>query len=349
MKIGLVTIFNVPNYGAMLQTYALSEYLHNLGHEIVLIEIPFYDKTRNIIWRLKQKYFPSFKWKFVNNNLPAYTKQIDISVDIYMVGSDQVWNPEIVGDKLYSYMLDFAPIDAIRVSYASSFGIESWNYAQKYPKVRELLSRFQQITVRESSGVKILAENFNLTSQCVLDPCLLLNDYLSRLSISKEKFDTNCLVSYKLQFSQRWIFFIKQLASSLNCSWCELHNRRRIEKIRPLFELNMITYSVQDWIGRIATARYVITDSFHGTVFSLIYERQFVVINSIKNRITRVNSLLDKLGLLDRIIEDESQAWKILSCNIDYSIITPKLNKLIAESKYVLNHILSIKNENIVL
>ncbi|MDR2407200.1 MAG: polysaccharide pyruvyl transferase family protein [Bacteroidales bacterium] len=340
MKIGLLTIFNVPNYGALLQCYALSEYLRQLGHDVFLYNIPLSDVDR-FVYRIKKRVKLNFMSDFHEKYLPRSTRDLTKQADLYMIGSDQVWNPEITGDKAFKYMFSFVGKGAKKVSYGASFGVSQWRkYSNMNEDVQKLLNDFSYITVRENSGVKLLQEIFNIDSCCVLDPCFLFDRY-NDLIIEKEIFIKNQLTTYKLLYSYDWYCNIKKLSKNLNCSLFELSPRilKRFDSIRGF---NVKNYTVHEWLYNIAVAKYVITDSYHGCVFSILFQKQFVLLKGHKNRFTRLESLLSDLDLTYRIANSVSDCKEILSIPIDYDKTNIILDKLKKYSKDQLLHMLEI-------
>lgn len=188
MKIGIVTIYNVPNYGAILQTYSLVEYLRREGHEVVLFNVDS-PKLHPYIYKLKRLFKLGFIDRFQRRHYPTITSNLNEEVDIYMVGSDQVWNIEITQADYDKYFLAFA-LHNRKVSYAASFGNNEWDFPSKRNEIRGLLSVFKYITVREEIGVNILKFEFNMKGNCVLDPCFLLdgNDFLFGKIIESKKY-----------------------------------------------------------------------------------------------------------------------------------------------------------------
>ena len=188
MKIALLTIWHEKNYGAELQAYATIKILQQLGYDVEMIDIRLSDlhrsnlkgKIGNYISKFgpSQRKFEKF-WKTYIPVSQRYRSLGDLQndppvADVYMVGSDQVWNPDIVKDFTNVYFLDFGSDKIKRVSFASSFGVSTWKRQEMIENVRTLLRRFAYISCREDSGVKILKDVFDITAEHVLDPTILL-------------------------------------------------------------------------------------------------------------------------------------------------------------------------------
>lgn len=341
MKIGIITIFNVPNYGAMLQCWSLCDAIKKLGHEPVLIHIPTKKGEKTLSYKVRETLQYKFKKDFVKKNLP-YTDNLNSEVDAYLVGSDQVWNPNIVGEQLDKFLGSFADKTKPIASFASSFGLVRWPLQEKKGLVKNYLSKFKKISVREKSGVDLLNTTFNLEADEVLDPCFLTSDYTSLHSPDDKPTD---VVFFRLRPWKDLLYkTLEEEANKRNLSFFNVSAHSFIPGVnRSIRAYNEKYYSVSTWLRKISSAKYVITDSFHGMVFALIFKRQFVVINSKPEAITRMESLLSKLDLSHRIVKDADQAYKIISDQyIDYNIVGPKLEMLKSKSQEKLKEILSL-------
>lgn len=342
MRIGVVTIFDVPNYGAMLQCYSLVKYLKSQGHEVVLFNIPLPQHGNRIKEMLKKMAVWPFSSKFIKKYLPN-TKDLTSNVDAYIVGSDQVWNPGIVGERgLARFLLDFAPDNKAKLSYASSFGVPHWPVPELKAEAKRLLDRFATVTVREESGVKLLREEFGIESKHVLDPCFLNGDF-PELGI-KRGAESDTLVTFKLEpfKSDSWLSKEVSLAHCLGCRLVRNSWTMRLSFIKKTVKgLNLHCISVRQWVENIANAKYVVTDSFHGMVFAIKYRKQFAVIDSGIGRFTRIESLLCKLGLEWRVAKGFDDVHRVLSSQIDYSTVGTKLKLLQDESRTILKESLN--------
>ncbi|MDE6696268.1 MAG: polysaccharide pyruvyl transferase family protein [Muribaculaceae bacterium] len=341
MKIGIVTIFNVPNYGAMLQCWSLCNAIKNLGHEPILIYIPVTPGEKTFSHKVRDILQYKFKQDFVKHNLP-YTADLTTEVDAYLVGSDQVWNPNIVGSQLDQFLVNFALKDKPIASFASSFGLEKWPLPDKIESTRNYLSRFKIISVREKSGVDLLKNTFDLNAEEVLDPCFLTDDYSSLFSPDENPSD---VVFFRLRPWKDMLYKeVEEEANKRGLSFFNVSAHSFIPHLnRTIRGYNEKYYSVSTWLKKISSAKYVITDSFHGLVFSLIFKRQFAVINSKPEAITRMESLLSKFGLQRRIVKNSEDAFNLISNeHIDYDSIGPKLDMLKDKSRGKLKDIIGL-------
>lgn len=346
MKIALLTIWREKNYGAELQAYATIKILQQLGHEVEMIDIRLSDcahlNWKGHIGRFISQLGPSHKkfCEFWGKHIPTTKryktlKEIQAhppTADIYIVGSDQVWNPKLTKEFATLYFLNFGNDNVKRISYASSFGMDTWNFPHLQEEIKCLLDKFDCVTCREDSGVKILKEEFGVIADHVIDPTLLLENYSELIGETRER---NTLVYYPLTVDPELEAYSLKIAKQLNL---EPVNNKHCTTLFGFAEWNRV--SISEWVKNIAEARFVITRSFHGMVFSILYKRQFAVLAGSHGRNTRLTSLLKILGIEDRFfnsIEDMNNA-KPWTKEIDYMIVYPKLLKIREESIDVLKN-----------
>lgn len=338
IKVCLVTIWHVRNYGAEIQAYATIRALQELGYIVEMINIRLSDikkksfggylgsflyrfspaeKKFNVFW---EKYIPSTcryrTLKELKNNPPK--------ADYYIVGSDQVWNPEIVKCLLPAFLLDFGNDKVKRIAYASSFGKNIWDFSQELTMfVQKQLDRFVAIACREQTGCKILKNIFGIDSINVVDPTLLYSEYKELIGMPKEK---QTLVFYPLNITDYELkTFSQKLAHKLNLQWVNANKQKRILMDKIIWDRN----SIEQWISDIATSQLVITRSFHGLLISLIYHRQFIIVNN-SDRSSRLTDLLIQLGLMNRFFSsiDEVEKSHIWERKINYVEIDRKIQAM---------------------
>lgn len=361
MKIGILTQPLHNNYGGILQNYALQKVLKNLGHSVCTINLQYnktpYKKTKlilsigkrlikkvsgdkNIIFinPQKQRLFfdkPGFyQKKFIDKNINYITvyKKLDQDFDIqnefeaYIVGSDQVWRPSM-SPFLKNYYLDFV-IDKnkIKIAYAASFGVENWEANESItPVLSEYAKKFKEISVREKSGIELCQNYLKVNAIQTLDPTMLLNkqNYLD-LVIDEDKdkkTGKNKLAAYILDMDKNKELIIKDICKTLN--------------LQPYFigRPNKKGFpSIESWINEINKSDFVITDSFHGTVFAIIFEKRFLSIANTNRGECRFTSLLNMINLKSRLVysyEDYKKKKNILTSAIDYD----QINTIIKENR----------------
>ncbi len=364
MKIGIVTFFRVPNYGAMLQALALWKYLEALGHEVIFVK-----QSRFVTKRWLQfvdcfisRSFHSMRAKFCGYvrspisdfaaNYPQTVlcetlddvRQATASCDAFIVGSDQIWNSAWwpSEDDLRIAMLDFAPEGKPRLSYAVSFGNKDWPTPENARQVGECLRTFTKISVREQSGVDLVRKLSERTDAvCLLDPTLLHTADFYREVIAKASPQCEACAttgSYIFRYVLEW-----DDVSISERALKAVANKLGTEKIvdvyvpvrgllAPIAKLLGVTakISVPEWLSRISHSDFVFTDSFHGTVFSILFHKPFVSLlirSSLKGMNERILSLLDILGLSDRAVyADEVEKWlPVVTKPIDWEDVEKRL------------------------
>lgn len=350
MKIGILTVPFNNNYGGYLQAYALMTVLKKLGHEPTLImrrpnkiKHPFLNFTiKNMIktvltgkrYSLKyeaEKYFldrgqkmitfldtyiqPQTKYLYSKKELRAECKN---RFDAYIVGSDQVWRAIYVPD-IKNYFLDFTKgWNVLRIAYAASFGKYRPEYTLKQQEIcGELISRFDAISVREDGGIDTIHNfNWNVKNETVtLDPTMLLlaDDY-------KRLLPTTPSLSFGKIFC--YVLDAGDVKESLIGKVCSLLNKERFDVLKS----DGILVSVEDWLCGIRDADYIVTDSFHGTVFSIIFNKPFFVYVNKNRGAERFKSLLENFNLGYRMVENIEQVQSACSKVIDWRKINKKIN-----------------------
>lgn len=298
MKIGIVTQPLKINYGGILQNWALQQTLIKMGHEPVTID--YHHNRSLVLWasvnikNLLQlirgnsthfNYFercyvrPHIYEDFVSNNikLTNTVKRYSSSTvekeqfDVIIVGSDQVWRPLYNKRTLFDMFLKFVPSKVKKISYAASFGVDRWEYTGKETrKCKQLIQRFDAVSVREPSGVPLCKDYLNVDAVHVLDPTLLLEkkDYLDLIADISPLCKNPFLVAYILDATDEQMDYIQNKAEELGLTL----------KFYSASEESVL--SPKQWLSMFRDADYIITDSFHGAVFSLIFEKPFEVLGN---------------------------------------------------------------------
>lgn len=335
MKLGILTFYEVPNYGAMLQAYALWHYLEKRGHEVVFIDYAFGNTKQIPLWRcFYSRHFASLRKKLIwhyqfgitsfSDRFPQTRRFEDPDslradppvCDGYVVGSDQMWNPKWCIPLLDTVFLDFAPAGTFRIAYASSFGQDTWGEVAR-DRLKLLLQRFTAISVREESGIGIVKDAAGVDAIALPDPTLLMPpDFYGRLLPNPElaRRDGKLLFSYLLG---EWMSGTSYEEDALRACVDAL----RVETIKtPFLRIPGLgggllgkfgiqrKESVEEWIADLKNSDFVLTNSFHGTVFSLIFHRPFLTLALLGHGSSmndRIYSLLKSVRLLDRVITPE--------------------------------------------
>jgi hypothetical protein len=358
MKIGVLTLTPKNNYGGILQAVALCGYLENRGHEIVLIDKKRFKRNipnkivTGLIERLplqnirnkRQDYLKTKQLEpFLGKYLPRKSKEIvssqdlkalveDEGFDAVIVGSDQVWRYQYIGDGHHNvFFLDFEVAKPVKkIAYAASFGKDKWEAPGHVPEISKLLEKFDGISTREKSGVELCMKIFSAQSVLnVLDPTMLVGPsfYDPFFNKLKKGPELKTITAYILDINKEKKGIVDFLKSSLEHSLGSLHQINLSEQKDGVF------YSVEDWLWQIKNAEFIVTDSFHGMAFSILFEKQFIVIGNASRGLSRFTDLLSELGLCDRLISNEAVCLGLLGKRIDYSVVNEKLEALRGESE----------------
>lgn len=351
MKIGIITIQKCNNFGADLQAFALQKKLLLLGYEAENIDYVFYKNPRHLngngekpafrlsaVNRVKEALFPIFERvrKFKNRRAMSeraakfdawFSKNVRQSAeyrsvaslyaarhdyDVYMVGSDQVWNPRM-GSNIKPYFLDFAPEGARCVSYAASIGTSSLS-SSVYAAYHQWLERFSSIGVREKSAERIVGNiGLNAEVKQVVDPTLLLTaEEWAVVADEPAGIPAHYVLLYDLIASLETTALAQKIAA---------------EKGLPVVRVGDGAYGPGEFIWLFAHANIVVTNSFHGTAFSLIYKKDFYsVIPSGMTNAARIESVLKLVGASDRLIRAEDVACFDSSTSVDWLSVSSKLD-----------------------
>ncbi len=361
MKIGILTLPQETNYGGILQAFALQRILCDMGHEVLTIDrhnrreypslmIHFAGYCKRLFFHyLQRRHEISTKWnpfiseeeykassaktqQFIERNirLTCHVFSDELAkieekyrFDAYVVGSDQVW----LDNYCPASFLDFVHRnDVKRVAYAASCGKKSFfNSPSKVNQCRGLAKLFNGISVREEQLVAKCKEQLGVNAVWVLDPTMLLgpNDYLK--SIITNVGGEPVLFSYVLDTNSEKKNLVNFISKSLRL---QIVNGNRIEEIGN----NSKAFpSVDDWIGNISRSNFVVTDSFHGTVFSILFNKPFISVINKERGADRFRSLLHKFGLERRLITDIKieELSLLIQEKIDFNLV----NKILKDEK----------------
>ena len=316
MRIGIITQPLLSNYGGILQNYALQQVLIRMGHKPVTIDIfpnrNWGERVKHIVWSFShfRRPYPWYCMKrqrkakaFIRRNI--YTTHIVhkyranttklYKLDVIIAGSDQIWRPmynAYYADHLYDEYFKFVESSpVVKIVYAASFGTDEWEYSQEQTETcRLLIHKANAVSVREKSGVELCRQYFGIEAQWVLDPTLLLDaeDY-ERLCARIPRAERPFIAAYLLDVDEKLTDRVKTFA-------------REIELPLRFFSAGEAMFlSIEEWLAIFRDATYVITDSFHGTVFSIIFNRPFISVGNHARGTSRFLSLLEQFGLEERL------------------------------------------------
>ena len=365
MRIGILTLPLHTNYGGILQAYALQTVLERMGHQVEFLTPPITPKTMPLLHRILsigkrscQKYILGHKDITIDRIKEYNRKYIDGSVntrlfvqkniherlllslsevkpsdyDAYIVGSDQIWRQAFnhiwKDQKIDDVYLGFTKGWSVRrIAYAASFGKDEIEIKKEtdLEKCRKALARFNAVSTREESGVKICSEFLGYKkARWMPDPTLFLckEDYEQLISKESLAEDRNQLLSYLLDDNVEKSALRDKIAKELNL---KVNITNTVDYIKEGDDMNPQP-PVEEWLSAFAKAKYVITDSFHACVFSIHFHRQFTVIANKERGLARFVSLLKMFGLESRIIYSANE-YKPLP-DIDYAKIEKRLGEI---------------------
>lgn len=369
MKIGIITHELKNNYGGLLQNYALQQVLKSMGHEVYTIDrikrVPYIIKMLSLINRTIKRIFKKnvklrawttkkedsiiseFTRQFVENNIATTKKKFrkkdlkylhsEYGFNAYVVGSDQVWREDANGNDVE--FLSFIPNDnkVKRIAYSASFGVDYWTFSKKKTrKYSYLAQKFDAISVREKSGIDLCRNYLKVDAIFMPDPTLLLSkEHYTNLSkkanVNRSKGE---LFAYILDKSEDKYSIVNEICKKLSLEAFEVMPEQSFTSLLPKKEkldINKCIYpNVESWIQGFVDAKFIVTDSFHGTVFALIFNKPFISIQNSKRGTARFQTLLSLFNLEDRLITNTNS---YNSCIIDDEIDYDKINKIIDELK----------------
>lgn len=261
--------------------------------------------------------------------------------DVYMVGSDQVWNPN-ASSSIEPYFLTFAPHSALTVSYASSFGVSKIENNSIANRIKLGLSSIKTISVRESSGVNLVKELTGRTAQLVCDPTLLLNKsewtmFMKPVSNMPQRY----VLIYQLSESDAIVKLATRIGKQEQIPVYRICKRAfKVKKDKGV--VNILNAGPSEFLSLITNASFIITNSFHGTAFSINFDVPFyTVVSAKKKNNNRMESLLDYVGLGKRIVKDDVDITNLPIVGYDVNATQLKLKSFRLESEKFLEDALA--------
>lgn len=350
-KVGIMTFHRSDSYGASLQAYATIKAVEQLGYEAELIDYTnSYEQQKHksrghgikrvlkdIRWQITSRVFQNSRWldrafgnkdAFYENCISKdkYHNHDELSkahYDVLLAGSDQIWNPDITGQIDTAYLLEYGSAEK-RVSYASSMGSRTLSEEEK-EIFRELLSNFNAIGVREVFAKKELSELTDIPISVVCDPTILVDEAIwNRMA---DQVDVRRIIDkprYAIAFfvggyTKEIMELVQHAKRKVNVP---IYNIQKNKRYRFGFDKCLAGITVPEFVTLLKNAEYVITDSFHGVVLSLLLKKSVVPLINRKNPV-RVEELLQSVGLKERLNNPD-----LLNKTIDYKYVDEKLNQM---------------------
>lgn len=370
MKIGILTLPLNSNYGGVLQAFALQTILKRMGHDVSEIELKKNLRWQYPpLWKIPLSFGKRFLFKYIVRRknqkilleryerkiypllvhdilefISKYIKQFTVDkfidckgkFDAFVCGSDQIWRYKYYlffeGDIANVYLKFLGDDSCKRIAYAASFGTDNWEYpAKETAECKNWIQKFDAVSVREETGVKLCSTYYDIKAKHVLDPTMLLSkdDYVDLIEKSDVPKSTGNLFCYILDNTDEKMNVVKNIEKQRHLSsffmngdcgnWTEDLEKR----IQP---------PVESWLRAFYDSEFIVTDSFHACVFSILFHKQFLVIGNKERGLARIYSLLSMFGLEDRLTSDTGLDINRMK-TIDYDRVDEILAKHREESR----------------
>ena len=355
MKVGIFTFPNSKSYGAALQMYALSSAVESLGHDVDVInyynafmkaghhcrasadsQIKHFVKRacESVIHRKLYKRFEAFEKNVVNLypkksfSDPSRLHEIGAKYDAVICGSDQVWNPNITNADI-SYFLDFCGDNTRRIAYAPSFGVEDLSDELK-DRVGKELKLFASISVREEQGRKLVSDILGRDVSVVVDPTMLIEqDEWKKIESPYSKVTGDFVLYFTVKHSNQLFKKTREFAKKNGLTMVVVGgNPLKTMRNKDSTVHYAIDISPSQWLWLVHNAKYVATNSFHGTAFSIIYEKDFYLeLPPVAN--SRLCNVVKLMALEDRVLDADTE---MIPTTIDFSVARQNMHLLREQS-----------------
>lgn len=371
MRIGILTLPLHTNYGGILQAYALQTALQRMGHNVCVFDtkktqkaplspvvyakrlgykllkdrsaLIMQEKHHNRVFPIIAQHTQRFASKYINKYTVDSLSKVDKNdFDAIVVGSDQIWRP-----KYFSGPFNARTEDAFlaftegwnikRIAYAASFGVDHWEFtAKETVKCKAAVACFDAVAVREDAAVVQCKEHFGVEAKHVVDPTMLLNkeDYIALIEQENEPVSKGTLFKYILDETPEKQALVNKVAKELGLQPFAVKpgdKGKPEERIYP---------PITAWLRAFLDAEFIVCDSFHGAVFSIIFNKPFIVIGNKKRGMSRFTSLLKMFSLEERMVTDFNNI-DICKKSVDWETVNATRSQLQTECLAFLNTNLS--------
>lgn len=380
MKIGIITHPLIYNYGGILQNYALQQVLKELGHEVYTVdrlpETALKTKVLSLgkrsLLRISGKKVKLRGWQtkkegdIINSNTRGFVKKYINTTDkiisnsevnklhkkhgfdAYIVGSDQVWRRSGARGNNLEFFDFLENNDKVKkVAYSASFGVSEWEFnEEETKKFQQLAQLFDAISVREDAGVQLCKDYLKVDAQHLVDPTMLLtkDKFVSLVEAANINKSEGKLFSYVLDRNSKKRAIIKHISDGLRLEPFEVMPEQNYKmELEDGFDIHKCVFpKIEQWLRAFMDAEFVITDSFHGTAFSILFNKPFIAIVNKKRGASRFYSLLKTFGLENRAItEEESIDLSLIREEIDFVEVNKILDKEREKSRIFLKEALN--------
>lgn len=334
----LVGIPTVINFGGALTYFALYKTLEDLGYSTLMVDHPRSAKAQ--IRDMKAIYdespYPDYSIapRYMNKK---HMRELNAKADIFMVGSDQLFNFYLYNKYDQWITLDWVQDNKMKIAYAASFGHDYiWGDDNTRAKMSFFMKKFDYFGVREESAVTLCKEQFGIEATYVLDPVFLC-DKRNFWDIAGERINIQCqyISAYLLDINDEYYKILNFVSDKLNMP-SEIYSDMPFDVKKFSQKKN----SINSRMNSLVYSNFIVTDSFHGTCFAIIMHKNFVTIKNNKRGATRFESILGKFGLLNRMVTnlEEVKEKQYLFENINWEPVDKILAKEIRNSLGWLNH-----------
>lgn len=365
MKIGIITYHRAENYGALLQAYALRTYLQSQGHDVSFVDYwPDYHvnyfkvfswkRFKGAKWKVKVKYmFESLIWmktknarrkslqRFINERLgitdkPCYNEKTKATerYDVVVYGSDQIWRKQNMGGVGFDdwYFGADNVVSDKRIVYAGSMGTVKTTPADD-AYIKKMMLHFKAISVREADLQEYL-QSQGVESKLVVDPVFLLSKEQWLMVAEQEEKKEKYILFYNLLNNKESAYFAERLSEKTGLPIKEINKKM---SFKHLGERYISGTSVAEFLRLILDAEYVVSNSFHGVAFSLIFQKRVYAVG-MGAKANRVISLLEMAGIPERYIQDGMAYLPLATMDIDYQLVNNNLHRFVEDSKLFLKN-----------
>ena len=355
--IGLTGYWWSTNYGSVATYYALYKVLKEMGLSVILLDRPEKEKHVDGLDVFSRRFFTRHKVNVSESMDWDKLGELNRLSDTFLLGSDQVWGPGAIKGYKFFFFFDFVEKEKKKIAYAASFG-EHFNVVEEHvTKAKNYIKLFDDISVREIQAVDICKENFGITPEWVIDPIFLVGSKeferiskQSKKNISDIVGDKDYIFVYILNPSEEKRKIILDLSERMGMPIiCVLHGKAHsFEKNNAQMQLPNTVKDVEeeDWLHFCKNSKFVITDSYHGSAISIIFNKQFINCSNKKWGQSRYVSLFNLLGIMERqsLTLEDILGRDLINKKIDYDSVNKIIDKEVLRSKFWLRA--AIKGEH---
>ena len=341
--VAVIGLWYGRNYGSMITYYGLHQVLTSMNLSVLMVNNALMSPSEEITGRTNPRFFAD-RYYHISDIFPLpVIHELNEHADTFLLGSDQLWNYYLSRPYKQTYYLDFVEDNKKKIAYGTSFGSSQFNGPKgEALRVKENLSRFDYVSVREEYATDVCKETFGVDAVKVLDPVFLCdrNEYHKLVDEVETPKDEKYILAYILNPEEEKTKALEELAIKYDCNvyvildeppWKFEENSEAMGLTKDSRITILKEVEVREWLSWIKNASYVVTDSFHGSCFAIIFERQFMAIVNNKRGGKRFPDLLGHFNLLDYMVEDAAQLLEKskLDTVIDYN----KVNEIIENDR----------------